>query len=612
MPKARRSRNWYGHYGGPGNRIDDEFVRTHPPIDADDRAYLAHDRRYNGLQKKYGRYTPYFLASKADELLVSDLAHSSKPFARGARFWFNLKSKLSPFPLLINESVSNRNRLRAEREYGYHLATPALLPAYTPPSSDAGDMNDGYSYGARGSYQGRFSKPRPARVGKFAIRGYRREREEFGSQSQNDVCYLGLSSVTPKEIGQVVGCAFLRNVMKRHYRVDYEDERDSVIAGISPLVPFPSRIAFWREVRPSVAVATAYNVEAIYTFVATDTVRDFGQWFETNVFNAAGFGGGYYTTDAAAIVAYQDIVSLYAYQFFEPSGVMDSAIIDFPGGYTLAAAGNPTFPLIEHTPLDPGGSTVNNDAVITPVTFYQATQREREMIPVRIDGMYLTCYSKADMHIQNVTTADQGGDTSLLDDRIDSNPVRGRIFKFKGPLPLIKNNRNVGPGTGYGPDESFRLMVDPNGDGIIKPSTELLGSWRGVPSADMFENCTGITSVSLEPGAIRNFTMQFKFSGLLINLIRGFAATIDSVRFPAAGRHNALGTCMLMALEKRVRTGSGPDGQKVSVNWHADIYSGAVMGRSKPTTMNRAVMVPGTLVSGVDTTTVAATATTDA
>jgi hypothetical protein len=219
------------------------------------------------------------------------------------------------------------------------------------------------------------------------------------------------------------------------------------------------------------------------------------------------------------------------------------------------------------------------------------------------------------MHIQNVTTADQGGDTALLDDRIDSNPVRGRIFKFKGPLPRVKNNRNIGPGTGYGPDESFRLMVDPNGDGIIKPSTDLLGSWRGVPSADMFENCTGITSVSLEPGAIRNFTMQFKFSGLLINLIRGFSDTKDDAarsRFPGAGRHNALGTCMMMALEKRVRTGSGVDGQKVSVNWHADIYSGAVMGRSKPTTMNRAVMVPGTLVSGVDTTTVAATATTDA
>jgi hypothetical protein len=537
---------------------------------------------------------------------VSDLAHSSKPFARGARFWFNLKSKLSPFPLLINESVSNRNRLRAEREYGYHLATPALLSA-----SDAGDMNDGYTYGARGSYQGRFAKPKPARTGKFAIRGYRREREEFGSQSQNDVCYLGLSSVTPKEIGQVVGCAFLRNVMKRHYRVDYEDERDSVIAGISPLVPFPSRIAFWREFRVQTSVPTTYAVFATYTFVATDTVRDFGQWFEANVFNSPDVGGGYFPVTGTLPVTQQDIVSLYAYQFFEPSGVMSSAVIDFPGVYNTGAGFYaPAVNLSgETTTYDAGGT---GGLPAAAATFVDPVQSERQMIPVRIDGMYLTCYSKADMHIQNVTTADQGGDTSLLDDRIDSNPVRGRIFKFKGPLPLVKNNRNVGPGTGYGPDEAFRLMVDPNGDGIIKPSTELLGSWRGVPSADMFENCTGITSVSLEPGAIRNFTMQFKFSGLLINLIRGFSATYASIRYPAAGRHHALGTCMLLALEKRVRTGSGVDGQKVSVNWHADIYSGAVMGRSKPTTMNRAVMVPGTLVSGVDTTTVTATATTDA
>jgi len=558
MPKRKRT-NWYGHYGGPGNRIDDEWVRSHPPVDDDDVAYLEHDREYAALQRQYGRKVPYFLYSRADDRLVSKIAGSSKPFARGARAWFGFKKTLSPYSLITRNEFG-----KFREEYNAHRSTPALLPPYTPDGSEDGEPPRSSSMGTRGTYQGRFAKPRAAVAGKYAYDGYRREREEFGTQSGTDVCYLGMSSVSAKEIGQCVGIAFIRKVMRRHYMREYADERenlrvamaipDSALALVQPL---PYALRFIRKVEEVNAVI-AVNAPAEYVFNDTDTVRDFGQWFEGNVFNSLEYGGG--------VVGNQDYnsrISLFAYQFVE---------VDY---------------------FDP--------ANIPPVYWPKA------IMPLH--GMYLTCYSKADMHIQNITVADGGGELAYDADRIDSNPIRGRIFKFKGPLPKVKYDMLIANGAAAVIGNSIALDIDPNADGIIKPQADLTGAWRAPPTADMFHNCVGVTSVSLEPGAIRNFSLQFKYSGLLVDLIHGMRATVGSAPLPG-GRN--LGTSMLFALEKRVRTGTGAGGQAVNLNWHADVYTGAVMGGTRRSTMARSCFVPGTLVSGNDSLTVPAAATTAA
>jgi len=560
MPKRKRT-NWYGHYGGPGNRIDDEWVREHPPVDDDDVAYLEHDREYAALERRYGRNIPYFFSSRADDRLVSKIAHSGKPFARAARFWFNLKKSWTPFKL----TTRRKEYIPFVRSYGEWLDTPAVLPPYTPDATpDGSEVGDGVQAQARsimGPYRGRFGKPAPPSVGKYAYDGYRREREEFGVQSGTDVCYLGMSSVSAKEIGQDVGIALLRKLMRKHYMYEYADERQSARVTMhipdGPLTishPLPKYLRFIRKLEEVNAVISI-TAPAQYTFNDTDTLRDFGQWFESNVFNSIEYGGG-----VVGNSDYSTRITLFAYQFVE---------VDY---------------------FDPS----TPDPVLSP----------RAIMPLH--SMYVTCYSKADMHIQNVTVADAGGELAYDADRIDSNPIRGRIFKFKGPLPKVKYDMLIANGNAAVVGNSIALDIDPNADGIIKPAADLTGAWRMVPSTDMFHNCIGVKSVSLEPGAIRNFTLQFNFSGLLVDLIEGMRATTGSAPLPG-GRN--LGTSMVFALEKRVRTGAS---QAISLNWHADIYSGAVVGGAKRMTMAKGAVIPGTLVSGNDAIDVPAAATTAA
>lgn len=41
-----------GHYLGPFNSLDPEYIRTHPPVDEADRAGLHHDLEYEDIAKR--------------------------------------------------------------------------------------------------------------------------------------------------------------------------------------------------------------------------------------------------------------------------------------------------------------------------------------------------------------------------------------------------------------------------------------------------------------------------------------------------------------------------------------------------------------------------------
>lgn len=41
-----------GHYLGPFNSLDPEYMRTHPPVDRADRAGLYHDTEYESIAKR--------------------------------------------------------------------------------------------------------------------------------------------------------------------------------------------------------------------------------------------------------------------------------------------------------------------------------------------------------------------------------------------------------------------------------------------------------------------------------------------------------------------------------------------------------------------------------
>jgi len=414
-----------------------------------------------------------------------------------------------------------------------------------------------------GHYQGRLPAPkRPARPGKFALYGHRAETERWiANRNSPDVCYVGAQVAPAGSIGSSVGVAFLRMVMKRHYQIEYstvEQQLRPLISGTGGGLTvadatydyYPRAIKFWRKITPTVGAPT-YDVAATYVFPSpgvSSTVQSFGVWFATNVFNATSFGNVNTGLTPTVRTDYQ----LHAYQF-------------------VSADTSPTL----------GAETVLNvNQAVMP-----------------LEGQYVKAYSVVRVHVQNVTPAD-GLEAGAVyqSTRIDSNPLKGVLMRFKDPTPLVKDS-TIGSGIdGSGANNyGWKLQQDVNGDGLFLPGVNPpIGPWSQIPTADMFKNCVGAVSIQLEPGIIKDYSLNFKFSGTIQALMRGFSMA-DSGPGLASTPHadtgfKQFGQSFLFALEKRMPTGPSP----VYVNVHYENYYGSVFGGRRKTPMVREARSLGT------------------
>lgn len=400
--------------------------------------------------------------------------------------------------------------------------------------------------GGRGSghYKGALARPtRPPKAGKYALYGHRADLEYHGTTTHDNVTYLGAQSATAARVGVSVGVAFIRMVMKRHYQCEYSNTGQALQALVAPGNSenyFPASIRFWKKTTPRNSIpvyAVAANIP-----IAGATVLSWAQSFADNVFNNAAFGGAW----APGSGVIDESIELHAYQFVQ------------------ADAG--LFP--------PGGV---NTAVVP------------------LEGQYLTVYSSVRMAIQNVTGADVDDGASKLTTRIDANPVRGKLMRFKDPLPLVKDDRGV-DGTATN-DFGWKLQQDVNADGIIWPAplSSPNGPWSQVPTADMFRNCVGVANVSLEPGDIKDYSFAFNFSGTIQALMKGFNLTANLGQAPLPTSSHQFGTSFLFALEKRMPTGA----TAVALNFHYENKYGAVFGRRRKTPMSRQSILGGLAVPDV-------------
>jgi hypothetical protein len=386
-----------------------------------------------------------------------------------------------------------------------------------------------------------------------ALFGHRAEAERYGTVDHPLVAYLGAQVAPAGNIGTSVGISFLRMVMKRHYQIEYSDPMQAIRpyasgTGTGGSVAdasydyFPNAIKFWRKRYFNTNVAPSYEVVATYTFPATGatgaTPAGFGAWFNENVFLNPAF-----QDEGTSPTPIADRCELHAYQF-----------VRLDAGATLS-------------------SVFNVNEAIMP-----------------LDGQYLTAYSVVRMHIQNVTPAD-GGDLST--DRVDVNPLKGKLYRFRGPTPMVRDDRGI-DGT-VANDLGWKLQNDTNGDGLIWPNIPLpgippsyLGPWVQPPTPDMFKNCVGCVSIQLEPGSIKDYSLNFKFSGTLQSLMRGFDhSTFQSVPLP--GAKHQFGQSFMFALEKRVQTGVS---SSVKLNFQYETYYGSCFGKRRLTAMTRQAFRP--------------------
>jgi len=390
-----------------------------------------------------------------------------------------------------------------------------------------------------GHYQGRLKRPRRSKApGSYDKHGYSAEVERYGTQNlTGEVCYLGATSYCRPDLGPVVGVALLRKLLKRHYMFEYSHPAQQILSTTSATFanvgPVGIRFYYESNAAGGGAAPSISTIASSAAFIWFDTsavsppqtLQDFGTWFNTNVLSSADFGGQPETMDNYRI---------HGYQFIERD-------------YTVSAA-------------DPGGAPLGRTTPIRP-----------------LKGQYLTAYSYVTMGIQNATPADDG---SLSTTHVTTNPIKGKLFRFKDMVPRLRQRRGV---EGTTADENaHQLCMDPNQDGIIKPGSVLVGGWVQIPQASMFDNCSGEASISLEPGAIKDYSFGFKYNGTLEKFIKGNRSG-GFFTYDPMFKNGGFGTSCLFALEKRMPTGAASP----TINFHYESKFGCKFGRTATVCMQR-------------------------
>lgn len=399
--------------------------------------------------------------------------------------------------------------------------------------------------GEPGRYTGKFkARRRPPRPSQYATIGTRGEDEKYGTTNDDNVAYIGVRSyktnADPGSISMQAAAALLKYIFKKEANIDIVSWHDYPYAQFTSTLSvegqgqYPFNIRFYPAYYDSSGNATIPDVEqnlstpamGYYTLVADQdtTFLSLVTDVHTNVFQSAYFNGD-------------------NYKLF---------------GYCL----------------------VNKDMISNVVSASMVSVSSIR----RLDDIRIKAYSTVHLTVQNITTADGSTGDPNSTDRVDSNPIEGKILKFGTicPVPVESARRSMS-----GTTEDVIVIgnandiMDENGDGIIYPELVAVSGQENygftqIPYADHFKFVKRESRVLLHPGELKRTVLKFKYNGLLADFLYGVcrksASTIDRL-----GRKERLGTCILLAMEKVMSTGTSA----LTLNFEANFFAGAVIKRGK-------------------------------
>lgn len=195
-----------------------------------------------------------------------------------------------------------------------------------------------------------------------------------------------------------------------------------------------------------------------------------------------------------------------------------------------------------------------------------------EVCHLDLDSQVFTIWMKSTLAVQNRTAGDlaTSGDLSL--DRVDSQPLKGKKYFFKGGSPRLRNvmdtlhdttDAQLNNTTYY----TFRSIR----------SGQLTGDHWEPPNPKMFSNCTKATNISLQPGDIKSTTISHKWSGSINTLVK----KLSSVSLDGDYISSVPGKYEMICVEEVIRTaGTNP----ITLNYEREYEIGGwcTNGRKKP------------------------------
>lgn len=173
--------------------------------------------------------------------------------------------------------------------------------------------------------------------------------------------------------------------------------------------------------------------------------------------------------------------------------------------------------------------------------------------------------------LQNRTAGEKANEGDLSLDRVDNQPLQGKIYEFKHADPRLRHQTVGGSGLSQ-PAEERLCRAAINGLDLIRSGQiEVAGSgidYQEPPPAKVFSNCNGVANVRLEPGSMKKTTLNHQYKGYLPTLMNNLKCNT----FAGLYNQGVPGKCQLIAVEEVLRTAST---NPIFINYERAIYVGA-------------------------------------
>lgn len=205
----------------------------------------------------------------------------------------------------------------------------------------------------------------------------------------------------------------------------------------------------------------------------------------------------------------------------------------------------------------------------------------RPLSHIVVPNEYISIYVTSEMKIQNRTKAQQAAD-DFSADRVDNQPLVGRMFKFRHADPRLKE-------LAFRNDAGQALDVVFNRQALagvtLTRATEVsYSTFQEPPVKAHFANCSSAQKIHLLPGDMKTSKISHVYKGMFINLMKKFRAERvqqGSGSFFDAYLTGIPGKNQMFALEEELRTDST---NLITVNYECEFKIGAIVKTKKKAT----------------------------
>jgi hypothetical protein len=174
---------------------------------------------------------------------------------------------------------------------------------------------------------------------------------------------------------------------------------------------------------------------------------------------------------------------------------------------------------------------------------------------MNLENVKMTITSNSVLTLQNRTAGETAAAGDLSADRVDNQPMQGKIYNFKHADPRFRANTLGGTGL-LQPDTNFLSRMANTGLDIIRSAQINVApaniDFQEPPPAHCWNNIEGVVNVKLQPGSMKKTMIGHVYSGYLPSLMNKLRVAQTSGLFFSG----APGRSQVVALEEVLRTAS--------------------------------------------------------